>query len=124
MARVIAPVAEPVSELRERAAKQALWDKFSTAHDIAGTSVPLFATGRDGDVEVFPYGRDGRPMLRRSAEMQELLATTVERVLVSDPGSAEGILFSCTSLTPRVTSCRFMLARPVVMAGMAGYQLT
>ena len=53
----------------ERAAKLALWDRFCAEHRIAGRGVPLFAATPDGSVEVFPYGRDGRPVLRRSAAM-------------------------------------------------------
>lgn len=50
---------------QESAAKQALWDAFCAAHRVAEASVPLFTTGSDGAVEVFGYGRDRRPMLRR-----------------------------------------------------------
>ena len=42
---------------RPRVAKQALWDAFCAAHGIAETGVPLFATGHDGTVEAFAYGR-------------------------------------------------------------------
>ncbi len=79
--------------VQECATKQALWDAFCAAHSIADAGVPLFATGPDGAVEVFGYGRDGRPMLRRSAAMGELLAGTVEKVLASAPGEAEGVLY-------------------------------
>ena len=78
--------------VRERAAKQALWDAFCAAHGVAAAGVPLFATDADGAVEVFGYGRDGRPVLRRSAPMGEMLVGTVERVLASAPGKAEGVL--------------------------------
>lgn len=79
--------------VRERLAKQALWDAFCAAHGITETGVPLFATGHDGTVEAFAYGRDRRPMLRRSAEMEALLVGTVDRVLGSVPGEAEGVLY-------------------------------
>ena len=79
--------------IRERPAKQVLWDAFCAAHDIAGTGVPLFSTDADGAVEVFAYGRDGRPMLRRSAEMEALLVCTVDQILASAPGEAEGVLY-------------------------------
>ena len=55
--------------------------------------MPLFATGPNGAVEVFAYGRDARPMLRRSAEMESLLADTVERVLASSDAVTEGVLY-------------------------------
>ena len=79
--------------VRERLTKQALWDAFCAAHDIAETGVPLFATGHDGTVEAFAYGRDGRPMLRRSADMEALLVGTVDQVLGSASGEAEGVLY-------------------------------
>lgn len=74
-------------------AKRALWDAFCTAHGIAETGVPLFAADPDGAVEVFAYGLDRRPVLRRSAAMEALLAGTVERVLAASPGEAEGVLY-------------------------------
>lgn len=73
--------------------KQALWDAFCAEHRIAETGVPLFATSSDGTIEVFAYGRDGRPMLRRAAEMEALLAGTVEQVLASPSAVAEGVLY-------------------------------
>ncbi len=66
-------------QVPERGIKQALWDDFCVAHDIATTGVPLFAADVDGMVEVFSHGQDGRPMLRRSAAMEALLVGTVER---------------------------------------------
>lgn len=83
----------PPAAVRERTAKRALWDAFCAAHGVTEAGVPLFATGPDGAVEVFAYSRDDRPMLRRSAEMEALLAGTVERVLASAPGEAEGVLY-------------------------------
>ena len=82
----------------EQIRKQALWDAFCAAHRIAETSVPLFATAPDGTVEVFAYGRDARPILRRSTEMEALLVDTVEQVLASRSESAEGVLYVMHSL--------------------------
>ena len=76
----------------ERARKQAIWDAFCDAHDVAQGGTPLFETDEAGNVEVFAHGRDGRPMLRRSAEMAKLLANTVEQVLASSSG-ADGVLY-------------------------------
>jgi hypothetical protein len=78
--------------------KQALRDAFCVAHRIAETGVPLFATGSDSAVEVFAYGLDARPMLRRSREMEALLADTVEGVLASPSIAAEGVLYMMHSL--------------------------
>lgn len=80
-------------QVPERSIKQALWDDFCAAHDIATTGVPLLAADVDGMVEVFGHGQDGRPMLRRSAAMEALLASTVERVLATPQGDAEGLLY-------------------------------
>jgi hypothetical protein len=77
----------------ERGAKQALWNTFCAIHGIAATGVPLFAADTEGMVEVFGHGQGGRPMLRRSAAMEELLAGTVERVLAAPHGDAEGVLY-------------------------------
>lgn len=77
----------------EIAAKQGLWDGFCAAHGISGQGVPLFAAAPDGRVEVFRYGRDGRPMLRRSHAMEAMVAATVDRVLSVPPGDAEGVLY-------------------------------
>lgn len=52
--------------------KQKLWQSFIHEHSIIASSVPLFATN-DFGVEVFPYGPNRRPMLQRSAEMDELM---------------------------------------------------
>ena len=77
----------------ERGSKQALWDAFCIAHDVAAMGVPLLAADPEGVVEVFGHGQDGRPMLRRSAAMEELLAGTVERVLAVSHAEAEGVLY-------------------------------
>ncbi len=63
----------PERSTPERAAKLALWDRFCAEHRVAGSGVPLFAAAPDGSVEVFPYGRDGLPMLRRSAAMEAMV---------------------------------------------------
>jgi hypothetical protein len=62
----------------ERAAKLALWDRFCAEHGV---------------VEVFRYGRDGRPMLRRSAAMEAMVVETVEAVLSAAPSDAEGLIY-------------------------------
>jgi hypothetical protein len=52
--------------------KQKLWQSFIDNHSIVASSVPLFATN-DFGVEVFQYGSNRRPMLKRSADMDELM---------------------------------------------------
>jgi hypothetical protein len=90
---VSATISNATNDLRERATKLALWNAFCKAHRIADTGVSLFAGDRSGNVEVFAYGRDGRPMLRRSPEMHNLLASTVGQVIASPPEKAEGVLY-------------------------------
>jgi len=89
----------PAIDLRA-GTKLALWDAFCAAHRIAESGVPLFATGADGAVEVFAYGRDGRPMLRRSTAMEGLLIGAVERALAGPPAAAEGVLYLMHRLEP------------------------
>jgi hypothetical protein len=49
-----------------------LWHSFTEAHSLLDSSVPLFAISESG-VDVFPYGSDRRPMLKRSSAMDDLL---------------------------------------------------
>ena len=77
----------------ERGTKQALWNAFCAAHDIAAIGVPLLAADPDGVVEVSSHGRNGRPMLQRSAAMEDLLTGTVGQVLAAQHGEAEGVLY-------------------------------
>ena len=60
-----------------------LWDAFCEAHGVLSRGVPLFAED-EGRVRSAPYGRDGRLVLCRSAEMEALLVREVELVL-ADP---------------------------------------
>ena len=55
--------------------------------------MPLFAAAPDGAVEVSPYGRDGRPVLRRSAAMEAMVVGAVQAVLAAAPAEAEGLLY-------------------------------
>jgi hypothetical protein len=86
---------------RETAAKLRLWDRFCAEHRVAERGVPLFATAAHGSVEVFPYGRDGRPMLRRSAAMETMVVETVEAVLAAERSSAEGLIYMMHRLDER-----------------------
>jgi hypothetical protein len=69
-----------------------VWDRFCEAHAIARLGVPLFSTGENANVEVFAYGNDGRPMLRRSPAMQAKVCETVA-VVLSPESRSEGILY-------------------------------
>ena len=87
------PAGKGEDDGRERAAKLALWDRFCAEHRVAERGVPLFAAMPDGSVEVFPYGRDGRPMLRPSAAMEAMVVETVDAVLAAKPSEAEGLIY-------------------------------
>jgi hypothetical protein len=52
--------------------KQELWLDFIAANRVIEDSVPLFAT-EGNRVKTVPYGRDGRPVLQRSPEMEALM---------------------------------------------------
>jgi hypothetical protein len=52
--------------------KHELWSDFVDANRVVADSVPLFAT-EQGRVKTVPYGRDGRPVLQRSPEMEALM---------------------------------------------------
>ena len=52
--------------------KQQLWKSFTTAHQVSMRGVPLFEENDTG-VIVFPYGSNGRPMLRRSSSMEAMM---------------------------------------------------
>ena len=73
------------------AAKREIWNAFCRDHNVAERSVPLFAHAADGSVETAVYGRDQRPLLTRSREMEAMVIETVERIL-STP-SAEGMIY-------------------------------
>jgi hypothetical protein len=62
--------------------KQTLWDDFVSAHAIVQCSVPLFSIN-SGCVDVFPYGRDKRLVLKRSGEM-ELLMRRLGQQLINE----------------------------------------
>ena len=70
-----------------------VWDRFCNQHSVAESSVPLFAADPTGNVECFGYGRDNRPMLRRSTAMREKMVTTVQSILSDDTGNIEGVLY-------------------------------
>ena len=85
----------------ERAAKLALWNRFCAEHRVAGHGVPLFAAAPDASVEVFPYGRDGRRVLRRTAAMEAMVVEAVDAVLAAERPDAEGLLYMMHRLDER-----------------------
>jgi hypothetical protein len=57
-----------------------LWRAFCREHQIAERSVPLFASSI-GYASTYPYGRDGRLTLRRSAEFDQKVINETTKVL-------------------------------------------
>jgi hypothetical protein len=74
-------------------AKLELWNEFCSIHCINKIGVPLFITKSDGIVETFRYGLDGRFLLKRSQEMEDLLIKQVEYVLEDPTDFMQGILY-------------------------------
>jgi hypothetical protein len=70
-----------------------LWRAFCASHRIALDGVPLFSITPSGQVDVILYGRNARPILRRSDQMQALVRKTVEGILAAPPGQADGLLY-------------------------------
>lgn len=73
--------------------KLALWDRFCSEHKILETGVPLFSCDDAGRVASAPFGKDGRLILRRSVEMEVLIAREVGRVLAPGERQHEGLLY-------------------------------
>lgn len=63
--------------------------------------MPLFAAAPDGSIAVFSYGRDGRPVLRRSAAMEAMVTEAVDAVLAAERPDAEGLLYMMHRLDER-----------------------
>jgi hypothetical protein len=72
--------------------KLALWDRFCSEYGIGDAGVPLFDCDCDGRVACAPFGKDGRPILRRSAEMEALIVREVREILGTDTRN-EGLLY-------------------------------
>lgn len=82
--------------------KLKLWTDFIQAHDVMARSVPLFVETADGRVETFAYGKDGRALLRRSSEMDELVITTVKACVSAGADGLLYMMFRAGSDTPVV----------------------
>ena len=73
--------------------KLALWDRFCKEHEIGETGVPLFACDAIARVACAPFGKDGRLILRRSAEMEALMVREAGRVIAQGDNRSEGLLY-------------------------------
>ena len=63
--------------------KQAIWDKFCSRFSISETSVQLFATDEEGNVQHKLVGKDQRPILMRSHECESMILSVTD-LLVDD----------------------------------------
>lgn len=69
-----------------------IWDDFCIIYAVSTSSVPLFAVDESRDVKILHYGKDRRPMLRRSPAMQAKVIETVQAIL-SPASPPEGLLY-------------------------------
>jgi hypothetical protein len=58
----------------------ALWNEFCQAHSVIESSAPLFELSGE-NVSIYSYGRNKRPLLQRSKEMDELVIGETNKVL-------------------------------------------
>lgn len=61
--------------------KQEVWDEWVEQYAGGDDYVPLFETDSEGIVQTIAYGRDGRPILQRSDEMEALLRSEGAKVV-------------------------------------------
>lgn len=73
--------------------RQMLWRRFCASNRIVVDGVPLFALTPAGNVEVMRYGRNSRPILRRSDQMQALVRKAVAEILAAPQGQVDGLLY-------------------------------
>ncbi len=77
--------------------KTELWNQFCRVYRVHEDSVRLFDTENDGvTVRTFAYGRDARPLLRRSAAMDRLVIAETRKVLqdyADRSGRYEGLIY-------------------------------
>jgi hypothetical protein len=75
--------------------KKAIWDDFCSRYNIASNGVPLYET-ENNIVITFPYGINGRQMLKRSSEMDALIVNEVSKVIgdyASGKNEYEGLVY-------------------------------
>lgn len=60
--------------------KKRLWNDFCKEHRIYDDGVPLFEE-TDRLVSTFPFGQDGRLLLKRSEDMDALITSQVQKVI-------------------------------------------
>ena len=75
--------------------KKQLWDDFCNRFDVHQKGVPLFEAS-DNMVSTFPFGSNGRQVLKRSSQMDALISSEVNKVIadyVSNRDEYEGLIY-------------------------------
>jgi hypothetical protein len=75
--------------------KEEVWQSWITEHVNTSDPVPLFAT-EDGVVQIKQHGRDNRPILERSPEMESMLRMEAGKVVEDwkgDGDTYEGVIY-------------------------------
>lgn len=82
--------------------RRRLWRNFCDANCIVSNGVPFFSLSPNGYVEVMRYGRNARPILKRSAEMQSLIQNTVAAIIAAPQGHTRSV--SAPSIQPPLSA--------------------
>lgn len=75
--------------------RKGFWRSFCDTYDVATDAVSLFDTV-GMNVKTSPYGKDKRPVLKRSKQMEELVISEVRKVITDyESGGREydGIIY-------------------------------
>jgi hypothetical protein len=78
------------------ASKRKVWDRWISEYMDLSNPVPLFETDSEGVVQIKQHGRDSRPILKRSRQMESLLSTEGRKVVDDWQGSDdtyEGVIY-------------------------------
>ena len=76
--------------------KRDVWDQWVKDYLTPSKPVPLFAVDENGKVTIKKHGRDNRPLLERSREMNDLLRREGRKVVDDWKGSDdtyEGLIY-------------------------------
>jgi len=91
--------------------KREVWDDWVSKYVDTGDPVPLFETDEEGVVQVKAHGQDDRPILERSQEMEELLATEGRKVVEDwqhDDDTYEGVIYLMYTLDGETVVPRYV----------------
>lgn len=70
-----------------------IFNQFVSNNRVIEDSVPLFATDANGFVKIKPVGRDQRPVLSRSPQMEELVINQVDLMLADGGVNLDGLIY-------------------------------